>query len=296
MGIAILWIILHHVQYFHMHSFPILNYLIRTGSCGVDIFLFLSSFGLYHALESNKSLKRYYYRRVLRILPTFIIFIIIKDLFFCPGGILSYENWVTELRNNWFISFILIMYISYPIVYYIQKKATYLPLTISIIVSISLTLLLIKFGRCDIHNYYTLVAQRFPIFMMGSIVAEKNNLMRINNRGGYICLVIVLLCIPTLFNLDLEYLLYPLYFVLTPLLISFLSIHSIMQIKPFMNKIGELSLEIYLIHMLVIPLLVSHSIIGILGIILTIISTFPIAFILHKTTNISTLLHKCKHL
>ena len=109
MGIAIIWIIFHHIQFFDLYSFPITNYIIRSGSCGVDIFLFLSSFGLYHALQHNKSLMHYYKRRLVRILPTFILFVIIKDILFSTGHILSLENWLIELRNNWFISFILLV-------------------------------------------------------------------------------------------------------------------------------------------------------------------------------------------
>ena len=57
MGFAILWIILHHIGFFSMYAFnPIVNFFIKLGSCGVDIFLVLSSFGLYMSYSNNSDI------------------------------------------------------------------------------------------------------------------------------------------------------------------------------------------------------------------------------------------------
>ena len=73
MGISILWIMLHHVFFFNLWNFELFTFPIMIGSWGVDIFLFLSSFGLYHSFSSNNHLLRFYKRRINRILPVFLL-------------------------------------------------------------------------------------------------------------------------------------------------------------------------------------------------------------------------------
>lgn len=121
MGFAILWIILHHIGFFSMYAFnPIVNFFIKLGSCGVDIFLVLSSFGLYMSYSNNSDIKRFYKRRLIRILPAFLIIVLffhIKHL----GESLSIGFWISEFLANWYISFILLAYLFYPLIYYKKK-------------------------------------------------------------------------------------------------------------------------------------------------------------------------------
>ena len=288
MGIAIIWIVFHHMQYFNLYAFPITDYLIRAGSCGVDIFLFLSSFGLYHALQRNKSLINYYKRRCKRILPAFCLFVTIKDIIFSPEKIVSLESWYIELRNNWFISFILIVYLIYPLMYKIQIKYRYLPLALSVVVSIALTVFLVIIERDSIHAIYMLMAQRFPIFALGSLVAETDMLQNIKpSIRRYFFLLLSCIGVSLVFYENADVLLYPLFFFIAPIIISQLSMINYNQIiSKITRTFGNLSLEIYLIHMLIIPLLVYHSINGVLGIILVLILSFIIAYILHNLTEV----------
>lgn len=61
MGFAIILIML-----FHLGVLPF-------GECGVDIFLFLSGFSMYHSLSRNDNIVKFYRKRLLRILPAYLI-------------------------------------------------------------------------------------------------------------------------------------------------------------------------------------------------------------------------------
>ena len=68
MGIAILLVLLWHIICVHpIYSLNPLYLLNQIGYLGVDIFVFLSGFGLTCGyLNRQLNLKRYYYRRILR--------------------------------------------------------------------------------------------------------------------------------------------------------------------------------------------------------------------------------------
>ena len=55
MGVAMLWIVFYH---FGFHT-PIISHLTRFGYTGVDIFMFLSGFGLFYSLQKKQGLSNY---------------------------------------------------------------------------------------------------------------------------------------------------------------------------------------------------------------------------------------------
>ena len=88
MGIAIMLIVLCHIQYtciWNGIGYKIINFLFRNGDCGVEIFLLISVYGLCYSYCSN-SLKDFYIRRFIRIFPMYILFLIIPLCFY------NYEN------------------------------------------------------------------------------------------------------------------------------------------------------------------------------------------------------------
>ena len=80
MGLAILWIILFHTGM--SLPFP-LSQLKQQGFGGTDIFIFLSGFGLYYSLKKDNNPIEFYKRRLTRVLPAYIPFVLA-----CFAGIL----------------------------------------------------------------------------------------------------------------------------------------------------------------------------------------------------------------
>ena len=73
-GIAILWVVFFHAQ---LGLEGLLYQVQRIGYGGVDLFFFLSGFGLYHTLERDADLGRYLKRRARRLLPAYLPFCVV---------------------------------------------------------------------------------------------------------------------------------------------------------------------------------------------------------------------------
>lgn len=71
MGIAMLSVFLFHSMGDWMPTM-ICN-IAANGAIGVDVFLFLSSIGLTYSITKNPSVTAFYKRRVLRIMPTYVL-------------------------------------------------------------------------------------------------------------------------------------------------------------------------------------------------------------------------------
>lgn len=112
MGFAIILIML-----FHLGVLPF-------GECGVDIFLFLSGFSMYHSLSRNDNIVKFYRKRLLRILPAYLI-IAIPFFFLKTCTIDEFLLKITnlcilfqgEMGGWWFITMILLCYLLAPLMY-----------------------------------------------------------------------------------------------------------------------------------------------------------------------------------
>ena len=140
MGIAMLWIMGYHLYLhdmtFYDSSFKLYSHIFKFGYVGVDIFFFLSAYGLCHSF-STTNIKVFYYKRFVRIVPLFTIFAlfsfiimgenymnfpryvwlrllqissisVIESPFTCP------EQWI---RIDWFVPAIINLYIIFPLLY-----------------------------------------------------------------------------------------------------------------------------------------------------------------------------------
>lgn len=248
MGFSILWIVFHHVGFFGLCSFTaISDFVIKLGSCGVDIFLILSAFGLYKSLSNNFNIYRFYKRRVIRILPPFILVVLgfhIKHLI----DSLSPYFWINELLCNWYIGFIIIAYLLYPLIFLVQKKYMWLPFLVGCIIGVVGTILLVIYDMDDIHQVPMLMVQRIPVFCLGSLIADdrfKFSLKYCNFALGF-----VLAAIYFSFVLNVEYLVYPFYLLLMIPLLSCLSclLDKMLSSKMYLMKWGGAILTFFRVH------------------------------------------------
>lgn len=141
-GVAILLVMLLHSQgYTGISSWPgfkkssILScfYEVMTRSTvGVDMFLFLSGIGLYYSFSKNSDVKIFYIKRLKRVLIPYLVigtvYWILRDLIFSSDSALFWKDltWVTYYTKGtstyWYVNFILIMYLIYPLVYYMLES------------------------------------------------------------------------------------------------------------------------------------------------------------------------------
>lgn len=127
MGFAILWIIFFHfAMYGNLLRFPAVNLLFGKGYLGVDMFFFLSAYGLCHSLNRHTT-KEYYVRRFHKLFPVYLVFLSLLFLAF-PDS--RGEHWLVTglyqitgismfipLEIEWFIPALILLYIFFPLLY-----------------------------------------------------------------------------------------------------------------------------------------------------------------------------------
>ena len=169
MGIAMLWVVFHHcncLTHYNINkiiAFPCLN----MGYLGVDMFLFLSGFGIYCSLTKNSDVLDFLIRRIKRFIPAiliFIIYIICKPILSIKtilSFILFNNFWLTDTFGA-FLSLIFFFYLLSPMLKNIienhlttgKKQLLFL-----------FVIYLISF--CYIGHSYLYAFSRLPIYIIG---------------------------------------------------------------------------------------------------------------------------------
>lgn len=267
MAIAILWIaVLHATMWFPIEP---INWIKLIGQGGVDIFLFISSFGLYYAYQKGLSNKEFIFKRIKRILPFFIPIALFRwyymDYSFVDGLLLvsTMSFWILHDRSMWYISAIIPLYIITP--YYLQKikenefKAT--------IITVLVTFFL---GFFFFNTDYIVFTSRVPIFFLGFLAGkysyEKKEITKKALLGHLIVMIIGFLILRfsfrfgegVLWSYGLYW--YPFLLICWPLSIfvglffEFTDKVKFTFLSDTFGKIGKVTLEFYLLHELMIKI------------------------------------------
>lgn len=179
MGVAMLLIMRYH------SSFPIPSAAISNVyghiryffAIGVDVFLFLSGFGLYYSYHKTPDLLGFYKKRLLRLLPSY--FLIIAGWFAVstalgietPGSFLPKYSLISFFTNGeaaiWFIAAILLLYLVFPLLYHAIQRAPVSLLILSVLLyAISFWGILFH-GEEPIEPVSRLFLVRIPSFLAG---------------------------------------------------------------------------------------------------------------------------------
>lgn len=169
------------VLFFHAESevgFPGLSFLSKYGHYGVDIFFFASGIGCWYSLSKNQEPASFFGRRIKRIMPVFLTFIVIWSAFQMTvsqmpvlsvlGNALGVEflRKSTEWNFNWYISGMWVSYLIAPL-FYSTVKMLSKPKTV--LVLLFLYVLTVPFIG-NVH--FLIILTRLPIFYLGFLTAK----------------------------------------------------------------------------------------------------------------------------
>lgn len=156
------------------------------GYFGVEIFLFLSGYGICHSLLRKTSLITFYHRRMIRIFPTCIISGILLVMAWHTGApaLYSYSSLYFKLAfvglDVWYIRTQLLFYLLAPFVFVVFVKYRYSLLLIALYSLIGFTLIYqgspwhLNFQGENQFLWNTTILwsiKRFPAFLAGMFVA-----------------------------------------------------------------------------------------------------------------------------
>ena len=310
MGAAMLFVMLFHVSVSRNDPFYGLH---RCGNIGVDIFLFLSGVGLWFAWTRQPSVRKFYRRRLLRILPTWLT---VAGVFYTAdylgqqrfsssitdliGDItINWDFWLHDELTFWYVPAIMMLYLLAPhYMRLITKHPIYRWLPLLMVV----WCVMVQWVQ-PIHSavgHLEIFWSRVPIFFiginMGRSVKEKHTI-----EGSAVWLLLLAFGMTFGSSLYLEQVRhgqFPLFverMLYIPLTITaILAMNSIFSRTPkcinsCFKTVGTLSLEMYLLHVQFVLLHIEQHHLGYwLTFLLTVAITLPMAWMLQKTLNYAT--------
>ena len=265
-GLAIISIILLHyfelvlgADYIQSSSFKILSKLYTSviGSVGVDIFIFLSGFGIYYSLKKSPAIADFFRKRFNRVIIPYLIlgtlFWIIRDLIILKQNILTFvydfsllSFWFEGERAFWYVSLICCLYIISPIVYS-KGKVIILAFCLA---SVGLSIISYFISPSVFYNIEIALC-RIPLYFLGMICAELSiEYKAINEKmlwGGVIA--ILFKGIAAYQNIAFARLFNGPYSI--TLILAYVYFRNHVDIKiwgNFLILVGKYSLELYIAH------------------------------------------------
>lgn len=310
MGAAMLFVILFHVALDRGDPFYGLR---RCGNVGVDIFLFLSGVGLWFSWVKTPDVLRFYRRRLLRIVPTWIV---VATAFYLPdylgarrfshsivdliGDItINWDFWLHDELTFWYVPAIMALYLAAPwYMRLIQSRPVYrwLPLLMVIWCVMVQWVLPIHHAVGHIEIFWS----RVPIFFIGINFGEMVRTRRqLPSEAVWLLLVTFLMTFGTClyleqvrhgqFPLFVERMLYIPFTVCTVLVMNRIFRRTPQWVNRSFRLVGALSLEAYLIHIHFVLVYVQPYHLGYwFTFLVTVAITLPIAWLLQRLIGLVT--------
>jgi len=270
LGAALIWIILYHLPF----DLGPVNFLRAIGYGGVDICFFASGIGCYYSLSSRPDCISFMKRRIKRLIPTYLIFILVWLAFklveggfglrMAVGNLLALQHFTGHGESfNWYIGTSFLFYILAPYFKGIIDRAC-TPLRVLFIVFLF---------ACSVPFWgaetYIIVVSRLPVFYIGMLFGRLCREDRQISRG-HAFMMVASFIFGTAF-LVLSILLAPQYvwshglfwytfiFITVPLCTAMSAVFRALEktkitapVVSFLFLCGDYSLELYLVHLLLV--------------------------------------------
>lgn len=175
MGIAIAMVFLYHLLYPEWldPSFKIIGSLFSRAEIGVDLFFFLSAYGLCHSYSNNR-LSVFYKNRLKRLFPIYLVF----------WGVFSYfcnYSWsdalyrflcqisgfacIQKTNYEWYVPSLIVLYLFFPLLF---KLIDYLYRKRQISLYVILFFFSIGIGTLIFQQVFRIhFVKRFPVIILG---------------------------------------------------------------------------------------------------------------------------------
>ena len=278
-GVLAIWVMLFHIaNRIGVPGTPgIITPLVNMGNVAVDVFLLLSGYCVYESWKKDPSIKRFYFKRFLRILVPYLIFSIPLYLWknvvevktFNPNAIIgdvsTYNFWVYGMQTTWYVCAILLFYLLIPILGLLMKKNKFCGIIVLVAIYVLNQVLWMLLPS---YSVTSIAWTRLPVFALGVFLSCHGDTIEVK-KPKVVKYALVLLAVlftmifpyrewyRNVFGNKPEYL-WTGYILLAPGLLIIL-FEVVRRLPGFVNKglelIGSVSLEIYIIHVFALRVL-----------------------------------------
>ncbi len=254
MGWSILWIMMLHFTFTQVAP---LGFVAQYGFAGVDVFMLVSGLGLFYSLEKDSNVMRFYKKRLLRIFPAYYLIGFIENLIATNDSIATFlfshttiGYWTGGEYADWFIPSIVALYLIAPLVKHAIDRKWFIMLGAVVVIVWGLAYYFTdKEALLDRSHFFLLY--RIPAFIFGMVCAYwiKNEKP---TRWFYFMLLAGLPFFIWLYPHHHEvynFKYFSLVFLLPLFTLCFVLLSKYAKFaSPLMRKMGQSSLEIYLIQ------------------------------------------------
>ena len=283
MGFAMIWVMFDHSRItFSNEAFEFIR---GIGYGGVDIFLMLSGLGVFFSLSKENDIKKFYKKRVLRILPYYLPIVLIYSIYLCNFynisislifyNLTTLSFWLNVTNTlgvygfDWYIPSLMVFYLISPFyMRFFNKKPIYSTILITIL-AITISLLIANTR----WSYLLIFTIRIPIFFIGILIGYLITQNKKINLAGIITLLLLFVIgITSLYyiltecpnEINWQYGLWWIPFILItfPLIMALSSLFSFIKCYNFLvlTFVGKYSLVIYLLHERILNILFNTNI------------------------------------
>lgn len=176
MGMAVMVVVYGHLLYYHsgLQDYDKLNFTIWYTLGSVEMFMFISGFGIYQSLRKNRDAYTFYGRRISRMLPSYLpmmlawclVNVATRSMRISEAvGNLTAMGWWFQLEKqfNWYVPAILVLYLLSPLFFDCMQKKK------SGWVFAALAILCVAGFRSNLLMAIT----RFPTFFLGMFMGAR---------------------------------------------------------------------------------------------------------------------------
>lgn len=246
------------------------------GSVGVDIFLIMSGISLYYSLHRKFDIKSFYTKRFKRILiPYFVVAIPYWYIVDIARGNLGFIRMLKDLffvtfftdanRSLWYVFAICCLYLVYPYLYLLFEKfdkyREWVFVSLLFIVCVG-NYVFFLYGY-EIYDNIEIMLSRIPAFLLGIYAGKKVYNGESFKKSDIFILVVSAITDITVsiarytgkvyvYSMLRRYTQIMRAMVLLVLIVYIMNKFKISEKQKFLNLCGNLSLEIYLVHITVI--------------------------------------------
>ena len=255
MGWSIVWIMMLHFTFTQVKPF---GFLAQYGFAGVDIFMLVSGFGLYFSLDKNSHIFTFYRKRFLRIFPTYYILGIFASIILYHDSILTYlfryttiGFWTGGVYGDWYIPSIVLLYILMPFIKKLYDRKFWIIVISVCCLCLIASYILVASNNIPKSEPHFFLLYRIPSFLFGMACAYwvKNGF---SDTYYYYMLIAGIPFFIYLYPHHHEiynYKYFSTVFLLPIFTFLFIAItRHCHPINPIISKIGQASLEIYIIQ------------------------------------------------
>ena len=261
MGFAIISVIAYHLAFRVHPEIPIFKGLVYYGWIGVEIFMFVSGWGLYHSLQKSGNLVAFYRRRLKRIFPAYLLvnvaFAFVEKIslwdFILRFTTIGY--WAGVAQFDWYIPCIVLFYILSPFLFKWLQVQRWLFVVVCMVLPYAVAVVLVScFGVYDWHLLLFSLT-RLPVFCLGLLVAKAD--ISFSMFAYKVLLVAAIVLMGALFialqdkHVSLQVMRIVAFFLTIPLCLTVVLILNVLHCDLLCRLLkagGIVSLELYLLH------------------------------------------------